>query len=59
MNDRLDPDENATPRCPDCKKLLHWWEAESIFVCLVCITFYKLNRWPQIPALEILSPSVH
>jgi len=59
MNPSPDPDEYASPLCPDCGRCLHWWEAESIFVCLDCIAFYKLTRWPQIPALEILSPSVH
>jgi len=59
MNHSPDPEENTIPHCPECNHALHWWESESIFVCLDCITFYKLNRWPQIAALEILNPSVH
>jgi len=58
MNPNIDPDEVATPRCPKCETHLHFWQAEQVFTCFNCLTFWRLQRWPQAASPELLWPVV-
>jgi len=57
MNRSLEPEQVATPVCGQCETPLHWWGAESVFVCFDCVIFYKLERWPQGYAFGLRPPS--